>query len=155
MIRVIRIYLYQTYPFKYSLVRQAIKFCIVGGIAAAINFSFLFLLTEYLDFWYIVSAGTGFVVSAIFNFIANKFWTFRNNLTGPEIWRQVMKFIFVMVSGLFINLSLIYALTEFLGLDYRMSWIFATAAVTIWNFIFNRFWTFRVKAATDLGLPIE
>jgi len=125
-------------------IRQFVKFCIVGGIAAVINFSFLYALTEWSGWWYIYSAIFGFLISAIFNFNANKFWTFKNRDRGRHALNQVFKFSLVLVAGLLINTLLIYAVTEGVGLDYRLSWVFATGVVTFWNFGFNRFWTFKV-----------
>lgn len=123
--------------------RQFSKFCIVGGTAALINFSFYYSLTEYLGFWYIYSAIAAFLISAVFNFTTNKIWTFRNKKTGKEIIAQISKFAVVMISGLIINTVIIYFLTEFIGIDYRLSWVFATGVVTFWSYGFNRFWTFR------------
>jgi putative flippase GtrA len=123
---------------------QFIKFCFVGGTAALINFSLYYYLTDRLLVWYIYSAIVGFVVSAIFNFSANKFWTFGNQEVGlAALGKQVSKFGVVMVSGLVINILIIYLLTESIRLDYRLSWVIATGVVTFWSYGFNRLWTFR------------
>jgi len=140
--------------FRYQFFRQFIKFCIVGGTAAVINFSIYYSFTAQLNIWYIYSAAAGFLVSAIFNFIANKLWTFRNKETGRRILSQIFKFCITMTSGLLINIGIIYTLTEWFGLDYRVSWVFATGMVTFWNFSFNRFWTFKYRQVGQ-GLPLE
>jgi len=125
--------------------RQFFKFCIVGGTAAVINFVIYYVCTEYLKFWYVYSAVIAYLLSAVFNFIANKIWTFRNKESGREILKQVAKFSIVISAGLTINTSIIYILTEFGKLDYRISWVCATGLVIFWNYGFNRLWTFRVK----------
>ena len=56
----------------------------------------------------------------------------------------------MICSGLFINLAIIYTITEFAGLDYRISWVFATGVVTFWNFGFNRFWTFKAVEVAEI-----
>jgi putative flippase GtrA len=131
------------YLSKFPTVKQFIKFCIVGGTAALINFLFLLFLTEHFHFWYVISSIIGFIVSAFFNFLANKFWTFRHGALGRQAFLQALKFSLVVISGLIINTILIYIITEYIGFDYRLSWVFATAIVTFWNFSLNRFWTFR------------
>jgi len=148
--KILRQYLNQ-YPF----LKQFIKFCIIGGIAAIIHFSILHTFTEWLKIWYIISNTFGFVISAIFNFLANKFWTFRNTLKGREIFKQLSKFTMVLVSGLVINNIIIYLVTEFVGFDYRLSWVFATGVVTFWNFSLNRFWTFRHRPEQSTNLFSE
>lgn len=130
--------------------KQFVQFCLVGGTAAIINFTIYYSFTEWLSFWYIHSAIVGFLVSAIFNFSANKLWTFKNkekNLLAVS--QQLLKFSLVQVGGLIINTTIIYSLTEWLRIDYRLSWVFATAIVTFWNYGFNRFWTFKIK---DMGV---
>ncbi|OGY50235.1 MAG: hypothetical protein A3J65_04360 [Candidatus Buchananbacteria bacterium RIFCSPHIGHO2_02_FULL_45_11b] len=131
---------------KFPSLKQFIKFCLVGGTSAAIHFSILFTFTEWLKFWYLISSVIGFLVSATFNFSANKFWTFRNYGNGREAFNQFLRYAIVIVSGLIINTLIIYILTDFAGFDYRLSWVFATGAVTFWNFGFNRLWTFRAKS---------
>jgi len=42
-----------------------------------INFSVYYSTKEWLNIWYIYSAVLAFLVSAVFNFTTNKFWTFR------------------------------------------------------------------------------
>ncbi|MDD2807030.1 MAG: GtrA family protein [Patescibacteria group bacterium] len=141
---------------RYLMMRQLIKFAIVGGSAAAINFIIYYSLTKHFSFWYVYSSAAGFTISAIFNFTSNKFWTFRNKAAGKHALRQVAKFAIVMISGLVINMVIIYFLTDMVGIDWRWSWLLANGVVTFWSFGFNRFWTFRHIIATDSnGLSSE
>lgn len=123
--------------------RQLMKFSIVGGISAAINFLLLYSLTEWLKIWYLFSAILGFIAAAIFNFLVNKFWTFHRLERGKGAFNQLWKFSAISVSGLIINTLVIYFLTEFIKFDYRLSWVFACAVVTSWNFCFNKLWIFK------------
>jgi len=142
---------------KYNLTKsfppkQFIKFCTVGGISAVIHYSVLHSLTEGFGVWYLYSNTFGFIASAIFNFFANKFWTFRDKELGHRAFRQSLKFIIVLTAGLLINTGIIYSLKEWAGFDYRLAWIFATGSLTFWNFLFNRVWTFRLKSEKPAGL---
>jgi putative flippase GtrA len=139
---------------QYPFLKQFIKFCLVGGTSAAMNFVVLYFLTELFDVWYVYSAIFGFIVSATFNFSANKFWTFRSQQKGMAALGQAVRYIIVMVSGLIINTVLIYSFTEFERLDYRLSWVLATGLVTLWNFCLNRLWTFKYKPQSQ-NLPLN
>jgi len=130
---------------RYPTLKQFLKFCIVGASSAVINFSILFIFTRFVGVWYIYSSVLAYLLSAVFNFSANKFWTFRNKEGGKMIFDQTIKFLIVMVTGLLINTAILFALTEIQGFDYRVSWVFATGVVAVWNYSFNRFWTFRHK----------
>lgn len=131
---------------KYPTLKQFLKFSIVGGSSAMINFFILFVFTQWVGVWYLYSSIIAYVLSAIFNFTSNKFWTFRNKERGRVVVRQAVKFSIVISIGLAFNTFIIYLLTETQGFDYRISWVFATGVVTIWNYSFNRFWTFRHKS---------
>ncbi|MFA6254803.1 MAG: GtrA family protein [Patescibacteria group bacterium] len=128
---------------RYPFLKQFCKFCLVGGTAALISFSIYYSFTEYLKMWYIYSSVCSFIISAVFNFLANKFWTFANQERGKQAITQMVKFFVVVFLGLVINTLIIYVLTDWQGIDYRLSWVFATGTVTFWNFGFNRFWTFK------------
>ena len=128
---------------QYPLMKQFIKFCIVGGTAAIISFSIYYSFTKWLNLWYVYSAGWAYLLSAIFNFTTNKLWTFRNLEKGAQVFKQIIKFVIVMTLGLTINTSIIYGLTDLAGVNWLLSWVVATGVVMFWNFGFNRLWTFR------------
>ena len=138
----------------YPSAKQFIKFSLIGSTSAVVHFSILLVLTEGFVVWYLVSNGIGFMVSAMYNFTANKLWTFRNREGGAAILRQALKYLTVLLTGLTINTAIIFGITEWFGLDYRISWVFAALLVAGWNFCLNRFWTFRAKLpAAGPALP--
>ena len=141
---------FRNYLDQHKLFKQFVKFCIVGGTSAAFNFLIYYSVTEWLGVWYVYSSIVAFLISAVFNFLADKNWTFRNTDIGWAMINQLSKFATVMISGLIINTAIIYFLTDWFGFDYRLSWVFATGIVTFWNFSFNRFWTFRHRQNLSL-----
>ncbi|NUM25134.1 MAG: GtrA family protein [Candidatus Buchananbacteria bacterium] len=138
---------------RYPSFKQFLKFCIVGGTAAMINFSVYYSFTAWLEVWYVYSAIWAFLISAVFNFTSNKLWTFRNNEIGLQVVKQLVKFAIVMTLGLAINTSIIYGLTDLVKINWLLSWVVATGVVTFWNFGFNRLWTFRKRKNEAPELP--
>jgi dolichol-phosphate mannosyltransferase len=55
---------------------------------------------------------------------------------------QFLKFCVVGLSGVFVNMGLLWALTKFVGFDYRISAIFAIEISILSNFTLNELWTF-------------
>ncbi|HIH51947.1 hypothetical protein COT60_01245 [Candidatus Pacearchaeota archaeon CG09_land_8_20_14_0_10_30_9] len=53
------------------------KFLIVAGISLLVNTFFLYLFTDLLDVYYIISQILASGFTLITNFIGNRFWTFR------------------------------------------------------------------------------
>ncbi|MBN1779202.1 MAG: GtrA family protein [Candidatus Buchananbacteria bacterium] len=125
------------------LVKELIKFSIVGSTSALINFLVLIFLTEILAVWYLVSSIFGFIISALFNFSLNKIWTFRNDQGGKDIFFQANKYLLVVSISLIFNTIILFGLTDYLNFDYRFSWFLASILVALWNFTLNRWWTFK------------
>ena len=70
--------------------------------------------------------------------------------TGPvwSEWTKVVRFGLVGLSGIFVNMGLLYALTEIAGLYYLVSAAIAIELSIVNNFVWNDVWTF--KSAGDL-----
>jgi len=69
---------------------------------------------------------------------------------GPvwDEWVKIVRFGLVGFSGIFVNMGLLYALTEIAGLYYLVSAAIAIELSIVNNFIWNDVWTF--KSAGDL-----
>ena len=63
---------------------------------------------------------------------------------GPvwEEWMRIVRFGIVGLSGIFVNMGLLYLLTEFAGLYYLISAVIAIEVSIVNNFIWNDIWTF-------------
>ena len=63
---------------------------------------------------------------------------------GPvwDEWKKIARFGLVGLSGIFVNMGLLYALTEFAGLYYLASAAIAIELSIVNNFIWNDIWTF-------------
>ncbi|MFH0820022.1 MAG: glycosyltransferase [bacterium] len=124
----------------YSKIRF-IKYCVVGTIAAAVDFSFLYVLTEFVGIYYLISSLFSFIFSASTNFTLNKYWTFKNQ--SKAVTAQFTTFLFIVIIGLGFNLILMYILTEKLGLWYMLSKAITIALGLFWNYTGNKHFTFR------------
>lgn len=69
---------------------------------------------------------------------------------GPvwDEWVKIVRFGLVGLSGIFVNMGLLYALTEIVGIYYLVSAAIAIELSIVNNFIWNDVWTF--KSAGDL-----
>ena len=62
-----------------------------------------------------------------------------------KIFREFVKFGIVGISGIFVNLIVLYFFTEIVGVFYLISAIFAFLVALTTNFILNKTWTFRER----------
>jgi dolichol-phosphate mannosyltransferase len=72
-----------------------------------------------------------------------------------EKWQEVIKFGVVGASGVFVNMGLLYALTEYFNLFYLVSAAFAVEASIVWNYVWHEVWTFREKGESSLVRFLE
>ncbi len=116
------------------LLEQIMKFGIVGFIAFFIDYGLMVLLTELFSVDYLLSATISFTVSVIFNYLASMRYVFSHK-EGMSRRREFIIFIVLSIIGLGINDALMWLGTDFIGIDYRITKIGATAVVMVWNFV--------------------
>ena len=123
------------------LINVLLKFSLIGIIGVVINFLITFLLKEYLKVNKYVSNSFGYLIAISFNFLANKFFTFKSD--NSEIYSEVIKFIIVTSIGILINHIIVYLLTEKKNMNFYFSKIAAVIVVFIWNFTLHSIFTFK------------
>jgi len=128
-----------------SGVRRFVKFCLVGGSGVVVNMGLLWLLTEVVGLFYLVSAAIAIETSIINNFILNDIWTFKDRRAPGMAARlmRLLKFNLVSAVGIGINMGVLWTCTEVLGIYYLISNLIGIAAAMLWNFIINLSWTWR------------
>lgn len=129
-------------PYKKDTIMQFVRFAMVGVIGTFVNIFILYLLTEYYNIYYMVSAFFGFIVAATINFILNKIWTFGESLK-TNLTQKYAQFFIVSLIALTVNIIFLYIFTEYFKVYYIVSQIIAIGLSLIINFIGNKIWTFR------------
>ena len=117
-----------------KLVKQFMKFGVVGFIAFFIDYGLLAFCTEVFGINYLVSATIGFTVSVVFNYLASMRYVFTHK-EGMSRRREFVIFVVLSVIGLIINNALMWAGVELIHVHYLIVKIFATAVVMVWNFV--------------------
>ena len=120
------------------------RFVLVGGTATALHYAIMFTLLHFNLCDKLVASGTGFTLSAVFNYLANAYFTFRSEHDHAA---SVPRFVATMAAGLVINVSVLALLTH-LGLAVAPAQIFATGVVLVWNYTINAVWTFKKRHTT-------
>jgi len=128
-------------PYKKNVIKEFVKFGVVGGIGTLVNIAILYLLTEKIGVYYLISAIFSFIIAMSSNFILNKVWTFKENIK-LGIGKKYLQFGLVSVSALLVNLFFLYIFTEIFGIYYIISQILAIGIALIINFFGNKIWTF-------------
>lgn len=117
-----------------KLINQILKFGVVGGIAFIIDYSVLFICTEFFGIYYLISSLISFSVSTVFNYIASIKWVFDVNQKKSQK-KNFILFIVFSVIGLVLNQLIMWFGVDMLHIYYMLVKIGATAIVMVFNFI--------------------
>ena len=131
------------------MIEQFLRFCLVGGSGALIDFCVTYLLKEKAKCHRYLANACGFVTAATNNYLLNRIWTFES--TNPAIGYEYGLFFLFAVIGLLINTAVLYLFAERISiplinpngkLRFYVAKGVAIGVVTIWNFFMNYFITF-------------
>jgi dolichol-phosphate mannosyltransferase len=110
---------------------------IIGFI---VNLSFLFIFTEYLKIFYIISAILSFIIATTVSFFINKAMAFNKHKSSAK---EYSKFFLVCTFSLLVNLTILYSATQYLGIYYLISQIISSGVSLILNTFLNLTRTFK------------
>jgi putative flippase GtrA len=114
-----------------------------GLVSLAVDMGTLFCLTEFAHLWYMFSAVVACFFGMITEFSLNKYRNFRDSDT--RLLRQFIIFACIALTSIGLNLTLLYILTEFLGLWYMLSKIISVGLVFLWSYYWHSRVTFAMK----------
>jgi len=126
------------------IVRQIVKFLIVGLINTGIHYVVFLLLYRLIDVNYLIASVVGYSCGLLNSFILNKRWTFKTINVRKDI--EFVKFIIVNVVALAVNIAALRFLVEAMGIKPEISQIAAIGFSLVINFLGNKFWTFQTKS---------
>ena len=130
---------------------KLIKFLMIGGAATLLQF---FLLAVFVELHWLSAtpaSATSYAVSAIFNYLANYYFTFASTHNHSQTFP---KFAVTAAIGVALNTALFkialvslqnYLLVNSNLLDsaYLFAQLFATLLTLIVNFLLHKFWIYR------------
>ncbi len=140
-------------------VRQFIKFIIIGFSSALIDITISSVLIYKFHLRIEIAKTISFTVAVTNGFIWNSLWTFKGMGSGRR-HEMYVKFFAVNIVGFLLNMgatmSSLFLLTGRMNytsndkppfLIYLAATVVAIICASIWNFLANKFWTFRHKTA--------
>lgn len=116
-----------------KIIKQIWRFGIIGVLSFVIDYTLLYIITEFAGINYLVSSAVSFTVSVIFNYILSIKWVFSTN--NAKKIKNFILFVILSIVGLGINQFIMWFLVEAYNVFYLLSKVFATLIVMIYNFI--------------------
>ena len=117
---------------------QLFRYTFVGGIAFIVDFSSLYLLTDFAGFHYLHSAAITFILGLVVNYILSILWVFKSRAVNKKII-EIIIFAVIGIIGLGLNEVMIWFFTERLTIYYLYSKLISTVIVYFWNFLARKY----------------
>jgi dolichol-phosphate mannosyltransferase len=126
--------------------KNVVKYMTVGITGIFVNMGTLIFLTEYVGIYYLISSLFASEASIITNFILNDKWTYGNIADKKYgFGSRLAMFNVICIAGMIVNITVLFVLTDLLGIYYIISNLIGVACVFLWNFIVNRRMTWIQK----------
>lgn len=124
-----------------EIVKQAIKYGIVGVINTLITAAVIWVMMKGLGCSDIVSNVVGYAAGLLNSFVWNRQWTFHSQAGW---WPSAVRFGAVFAVCYLLQLGVLMYLNRHLDIDPYYNQLIAMAFYTVVNFIMNKFYTFKV-----------
>ncbi len=134
-------------------VKQFVKFSLVGVVNTATSVSVYLVMSRPAGLDPLIANAIAFMLAVTVSYNLNKRWTFRDQQRA--FVRQYSRFFLISLIGLGLSEVIIYAVHRALGVHDLIAFFTAVGVVMFWNFLANKFWTFREVASHPLASPSQ
>lgn len=117
--------------------KEFIKYTFVGFIAAIVNIGMLYVFTDVLQIYYILSNILAFTLGLITNYILCKKFVFNlENINNKKL--EFLIYALIGILGLLLDTFLIWCFVNKIGVHYMIGKIISTIIVFVWNFVLRK-----------------
>jgi putative flippase GtrA len=121
---------------------QWLRFAVVGAANTLLSLCVYAVLTR-LGLHYLLASSVAFAVGVLNSYSLNRRWTFRSRgRRGPE----ALRFVVVQCVGLGVDLGLLYALVDRVGIQHLFAQALVFPAASAVTFLLSRQWAFAQAA---------
>lgn len=125
--------------------KKVLKYIFSGGMAAFVNLSILFVLTDLFNFWYLFSTTIAYIFAFGVSFCFQKFWTFKD-ASVEKLHSQITLYLTIGFINLGINAVFMYVLVDWIHIWYFLAQIIASGTIAILTFYIYQNVIFNVKS---------
>src|SRR3990172_2581358 len=127
--------------------RTFIKYSIVGIFVTGVDFAIFSLSLYIFSMPPVPSKVAAFLGAITVSYGFNRVWTFRSR--ESLVLRQFPRFLAVSTIGLTLSALFIHLLVIRMSVHPLISNGITSAIVLTWNFLANKYWTFRIRNRRD------
>jgi putative flippase GtrA len=116
---------------------QFLRYGVVAVIAFAVDFGLLYVFTDKLHMFYLLSTTSSFFISVIVNYVLSTWWVFASRVDRRRSTEMLM-FIAICTVALGLNDLFMWLFTSVAGIYYLYSKLITVAIVFFWSFAARR-----------------
>lgn len=140
---------------KYNLQQFVtfVKYCIVWVSWTIIDIWLLYILVEYAHINTYLAISISFLAAVLNNFLLNKIRTFQDK--RKNYIKQYIKFFMVSVVWYLFTMFFMFVFIEIILMWYILAKVLTSVIVLTWNFLSNKFRTFKKPVNVNLDYKIQ
>jgi putative flippase GtrA len=121
-----------------------VRYVVIGGTSFAIDFLLLVALHGGLGVNVLLAASVSYWASIIFNFFANRFWTFE--ATEQSIMKHVTAYLLLLAANYLFTIAII-AIGQQLNIHYTVAKVIAVIIQMAWTYLVYKKVIFKARAS--------
>ncbi len=119
---------------------EVLKFGVTGVINASVHTLVFVLQVDVLGIDPLIASVPAFCMAVVTSYLLNRNWVFQRS--GDHM-NQFSRFLAVAVTGLGINVLVMYICLDWFELHHLVSLAITVCFLAAWSYSLNKFWTFR------------
>jgi putative flippase GtrA len=120
---------------------QFVQYLFVGGTAFIFDFGSFYILTSVWGVYYLYSATISFVIGLNVNYFLGKLFFKSSKIANVK--KEYMTVAAISVSALLLKLSMLFMLTDWIGINVFISKLVTVIFLMFYNFIGRKIFVFE------------
>lgn len=133
----------QTLKIDKEIIRQFTKFVVVGCINTGVSLAIIYILQNIFEVKYTTANFIGYIAGLINSFFWNKLWVFRKK--DGRFIKEALLFTFTFGICYALQYICLLVMVEKIGISQNWAQLLSMGIYTIFNYILNRYITFKNK----------
>ncbi|HHV48281.1 MAG TPA: GtrA family protein [Rhodocyclaceae bacterium] len=123
--------------------KRVVRFVLIGGVCFLTNLAVLYVGTDILGWYYLLSMAVSIIVANSLGWLLNRNWTFP--ASRFSWWMEYGRYMSVSFSSTLISLLLMILCVSVFGMHYLLASASIALAMISFNFIVHRDWSFAAS----------
>ncbi len=124
-------------------VQAALRYCIIGGLSAAISFLSFGLLWSKFHVHYHISVTISYILAILFNFSCNRYFTFKSS--GSCLSRHVYRYMTMIILNYAITILIVHIAVEGFSLSPYIGLLASIVVTAITGFTLSKLWVYSTS----------